>query len=61
MFMQIADRLSRFARLLPQALPDLRADDADEHQAVVGVELHLRADGWHDLAFALDLGEEGVR
>jgi hypothetical protein len=29
MFMQIADRLSRFARLLPQAVPEL-STEADE-------------------------------
>jgi hypothetical protein len=40
---------------------DDRADDANEHQAVIGVELHLWADGRHDFAFALDLGEESIR
>jgi hypothetical protein len=45
MFMQIADRLSRFARLLPQALPDLRAKDADERQS-----------GWHQSSWVMAQG-----
>ena len=45
MFMQIADRLSRFARLLPQALPDLRAEDADERQS-----------GWHESSWVIAQG-----
>lgn len=45
MFMQIADRLSRFARLLPQALPEPRAEDADERQS-----------GWHESSWVMSRG-----
>ena len=45
MFMQIADRLSRLTRLLPQSLPDARADDAE-----------LREIGWHESSWAMSQG-----
>jgi hypothetical protein len=46
MFMQIADRLTRFARLLPQAFPDARgADDTDERQS-----------GWHESSWVMAQG-----
>ena len=45
MFMQIADRLSRFARLLPQAVPDARADDTGERQS-----------GWHESSWVMAQG-----
>ena len=45
MFMQIADRLSRFARLLPQVLPDLSTEDANERQS-----------GWHESSWTMAQG-----
>ena len=46
MFMQIADRLSRLTRLLPQTLPeDARADDTEE-----------RHSGWHESSWVMAQG-----
>jgi hypothetical protein len=45
MFMQIADRLTRFARLRPQARPDVRDDDNDERQS-----------GWHESTWVMAQG-----
>ena len=45
MFMQIADRLSRLTRLLPQALPDVRPDEVDERQS-----------GWHESTWVMAQG-----
>jgi hypothetical protein len=46
MFMQIADRLSRLTRLLPQSLADARADDAEER----------RESGWHESSWVMAQG-----
>ena len=48
MFMQIADRLSRFARLLPQAVPEL-SPEADERQS-----------GWHESSWVMAQGMDVI-
>lgn len=45
MFMQIADRLSRLTRLLPQSLPDARPDDTGDRQS-----------GWHESSWVMAQG-----
>ena len=45
MFMQIADRLSRLTRLLPQSFADVRADEED-----------LRQSGWHESSWVMAQG-----
>ena len=46
MFTQIADRLSRLTRLLPQTFADARADDA----------LERRESGWHESSWVMAQG-----
>jgi hypothetical protein len=46
MFMQIADRLCRLTRLLPQSFADARADDAEER----------RESGWHESSWVMAQG-----
>lgn len=46
MFMQIADRLSRLTRLLPQSFADVRADDDAED----------RESGWHESSWVMAQG-----
>ncbi len=48
MFMQIADRLSRLTRLLPQSFVDVRADDADDAED--------RQSGWHESTWVMAQG-----
>ena len=45
MFMQIADRLSRLTRLLPQSFADVRADEEDQRQS-----------GWHESSWVMAQG-----
>ena len=45
MFMQIADRLSRLTRLLPQAFADERHDVEEERQS-----------GWHESSWVMAQG-----
>lgn len=45
MFTQIADRLSRLTRLLPQTLADARADDAEPRES-----------GWHESSWVMSRG-----
>jgi hypothetical protein len=45
MFMQIADRLTRFARLRPAARPDVRDDEHDERQS-----------GWYESTWVMAQG-----
>ncbi len=45
MFMQIADRLSRLTRLLPQAFADERDDVVEERQS-----------GWHESSWVMAQG-----
>jgi hypothetical protein len=50
MFHLIADRLSRFTRLLPQAVPDL--DDRADGE--------IAQRGWHESSFALAKGADVI-
>jgi hypothetical protein len=45
MFMQIADRLSRLTRLLPQPFADAPADESD-----------ARESGWHESSWVMSQG-----
>ena len=46
MFMQIADRLSRLTRLLPQTFADVRADEEEQQ----------RESGWHESSWVMAQG-----
>ena len=50
MFMQIADRLSRLTRLLPQTFADVRADDEEQQ----------RESGWHESSWVMAQGLDVV-
>jgi hypothetical protein len=45
MFMQIADRLSRLTRLLPQPFADVRADEQEQRET-----------GWHESSWVMSQG-----
>ena len=45
MFMQIADRLSRLTRLLPQSFADTRADEQEQRES-----------GWHESSWVMAKG-----
>jgi len=45
MFMQIADRLSRLTRLLPQSLAAVRTDEAERRES-----------GWHESSWVMAQG-----
>ena len=45
MFTQIADRLSRLTRLLPQTFADVRADEAEPRES-----------GWHESSWVMAQG-----
>ena len=50
MFMQIADRLSRLTRLLPQSFADVRADNNTER----------RESGWHESSWVMAQGVDVI-
>lgn len=50
MFMQIADRLSRLTRMLPQSLPaQARDDESEQHES-----------GWHESSWVMARGVDVI-
>ncbi len=49
MFMQIADRLSRLTRLLPQSFADVRADAVEDRES-----------GWHESSWVMAQGLDAI-
>lgn len=54
MFMQIADRLSRLTRLLPQSFADVRADNRADNNA------ERRESGWHESSWVMAQGVDVI-